>query len=102
MSVREADSSPVSSAAGVRDEYIRPLVGVSCCMREIAGAFFHTVLDKYLVAITDYADCDVVLLPALGDRLFGGRLDSQQFLKRLDGVVLTGARTMIEPSRYGA
>jgi putative glutamine amidotransferase len=41
------------------------------------------------------------LIPALGDIGSHGRLDLQGILWRLDGVLLTGGKSMIEPWRYG-
>lgn len=79
----------------------RPLVGVSANTREIAGVPFHTVLDKYLLALTDHAGCDAVLIPALGDVNRAGRLDLEQVIDRLDGILLTGARSMVRPVEYG-
>ncbi|QPQ93349.1 gamma-glutamyl-gamma-aminobutyrate hydrolase family protein [Burkholderia glumae] len=80
---------------------IRPLVGVSCCTREISGAIFHTVLQKYLIALSEYSRCDTVLIPALGGRDGAHATDLRHLIARLDGVLLTGGRSMVEPKHYG-
>ncbi len=80
---------------------IRPLVGVSCCTREISGAIFHTVLQKYLIALSEYSGCDSVLIPALGGRDGAHATDLRHLIARLDGVLLTGGRSMVDPEHYG-
>lgn len=85
----------------ISDHAKRPLVGVSCCKRTIGGGVFHTVLEKYLVALSDVSGCDVVLVPALRNMGSEGRLDLINILERLDGLLLTGARSMVDPKIYG-
>ena len=84
----------VTVAAGVR-----PIVGVSCCARMISDAPFHTVLDRYVDALDRFANCTALLIPARGDRLRPE--DHDTLLDRLDGVLLTGGRSMVGPEFYG-
>jgi len=79
----------------------RPLVGVSCCVREINGGQFHAVVDKYLLALLDHAGCMPLLVPAMGAALVEALL-LDHLLARLDGVLLTGGRSMVAPEYYGA
>jgi putative glutamine amidotransferase len=77
----------------------RPIVGVSCCSRLISGAIFHTVFEKYVEAVDRDAGCTPILIPAIGDRTAAGDLAS--ILSRLDGLLLTGGRSMVAPELYG-
>jgi putative glutamine amidotransferase len=73
----------------------RPLVGVIACRREVEGHPAHTVSDKYLAALRDHGLSPVVL-PVWQDAV------DLAPLARLDGLLLTGSHTNVEPTRYGA
>jgi putative glutamine amidotransferase len=72
-----------------------PLVGVSCCLRSLKGSPFHVVGEKYITAVLDCAQALPLLIPALGERL---PLDA--LIGRLDGLLLTGSPSNIEPAHY--
>lgn len=74
----------------------RPLIGVPCCTAIANDRPMHWAGEKYLVAISDAADALPVLLPALGEHI-----DAAELVERLDGLLLTGSRSNIEPIRYG-
>jgi putative glutamine amidotransferase len=74
----------------------RPLIGVPCCTAIANNRPTHWVAEKYLVAVTDAADALPMLLPAIADRA-----DINDIVSRLDGLLLTGSRSNIEPTRYG-
>jgi len=56
---------------------------------------FHMAGEKYLTAIAEGAGGIPVLLPALGDVL-----DIEEVLRHLDGIVLPGSPSNVEPHRY--
>jgi putative glutamine amidotransferase len=74
----------------------RPLIGVSCCTSLIHTRTSHWASEKYLVAVSDAADAMPVLIPACADRV-----ELTGLVSRLDGLLLTGSRSNIEPRRYG-
>jgi putative glutamine amidotransferase len=74
---------------------VRPLVGVSACIRDIEGRAFHAVADQYARAVVDGARCQPVLIPALRDAN-----DATVLLDRLDGLMLTGSPSNVEPHHY--
>ncbi|GHC95991.1 gamma-glutamyl-gamma-aminobutyrate hydrolase family protein [Novosphingobium pokkalii] len=74
----------------------RPLLGVSCCLRPGDAEPVHGVIDRYLRAPASHADADVVLVPALP-----GLTDWASLASRLDGLLLTGSPSNMEPWRYG-
>ncbi len=55
---------------------------------------FHCVGEKYIVAVAEAADAVPVLIPSLG----ADNLD--ELLARLDGILLTGSPSNVEPHRY--
>ena len=76
---------------------IRPLIGLSASVKTDADALsFHAVADPYIAAVVRGAGAVPVLLPALG-----GDLDVRETLARLDGLLLTGSVSNVEPLRYG-
>ena len=75
----------------------RPLVGVPACQKHIDGAPFHTAGNKYLTALTDAADVHPVVIPALGMTM---RQDPASLLARLDGLLITGSPSNVEPHHY--
>ncbi len=74
-----------------------PLIGVVADVRMIDGQPFHMAQDKYLAAIRDAADGFPVILPS-----FGATDELKTFLTELDGLLLTGSVSNVEPWRYGA
>jgi len=56
---------------------------------------FHCVGEKYLTALVEGAGAIPVLIPSLGDGL-----NLEQILSRLDGVLLTGSPSNVEPHHY--
>lgn len=73
----------------------RHLVGVIACRREVEGHSAHAVTDKYLSALRAYGMAPVVL-PVWQDAVDG------DLLGHLDGLLLTGSYSNVEPVRYGA
>ncbi|MGH6916572.1 MAG: gamma-glutamyl-gamma-aminobutyrate hydrolase family protein [Geminicoccaceae bacterium] len=73
-----------------------PLIGVPACLMVDEGFGFHRVGDKYVMAVLDGAGGLPLLIPALGPRL-----DHAALLERLDGLLVTGSRSNVEPHHYG-
>lgn len=74
----------------------RPLIGVICCKRRIGTDMFQAVAERYLDAMIRFAEVDAVLIPSLPEIQ-----DARRVLRRLDGVLLTGSPSNVEPGRYG-
>ena len=74
----------------------RPVVGIPACIKPIGVHDYHVVGRKYVDALALAAGCTPLLLPALGDAQ-----DNQQLLSLLDGLLLTGSASNVEPYRYG-
>lgn len=74
----------------------RPVLGVICCNRRIDGQPGQAVMTRYLEASLRYADAAGLLIPAMP-----GFFHSREVASRLDGLLLTGTPSNLEPSRYG-
>jgi putative glutamine amidotransferase len=74
----------------------RPVLGIICCTRMIGKASAQAVLDRYVTAAMKYADTNALLIPALPDLS-----DAGDIVARLDGLLLTGSPSNVEPQRYG-
>jgi putative glutamine amidotransferase len=68
-------------------------VGLPCCLRRDAEQPFHAVYNKYITAMAEGAGVTPVLIPALG-------APPVEILDRLDGLLLTGSPSNIEPHHY--
>lgn len=73
-----------------------PLIGIPVDVRQIDEQPFHAVGEKYVTAVADAAGGIPVLIPALGDRL---NLDD--LVRRLDGVLFTGSPSNVAVHHYG-
>jgi len=73
----------------------KPLVGIPADRRLLNLHFFHCVGEKYIRAVAEGAQALPVLLPSLGDPEF-----TSAVLDRLDGILLTGSPSNVEPHHY--
>jgi putative glutamine amidotransferase len=73
----------------------KPLIGIPADRRMLGKHPFHCVGEKYIAAVADGAGAIPVLIPSLGDGL-----DLDGILNRVDGVLLTGSPSNVEPHRY--
>ncbi|NNG05629.1 MAG: gamma-glutamyl-gamma-aminobutyrate hydrolase family protein [Inquilinus sp.] len=74
----------------------RPLVGIPCCTRMLDPHPFHVVGDKFIRAVAEGADALPLLIPALGDWY-----DPATLVDHLDGLLVTGSPSNVEPHHYG-
>ncbi|TWI52317.1 gamma-glutamyl-gamma-aminobutyrate hydrolase [Pseudomonas duriflava] len=72
-----------------------PLIGVTACTRQLGLHPFHIAGDKYLRAVVSGSGGLPMVIPALGDLIDPGAL-----LERLDGLLLTGSPSNVEPHNY--
>ena len=72
-----------------------PLIVLSACVREIDIHPFHVVGEKYLEAVRDGAGGFPLMLPSLAVNC-----DATEILARVDGLLLTGSPSNIEPHHY--
>jgi putative glutamine amidotransferase len=77
---------------------MKPLVGISCCTKQfgIFGMPNHAASDTYVRATDLVIGAVPVLIPANGPTA-----DIETLLDRLDGIILTGSRSNVQPSLYG-
>jgi putative glutamine amidotransferase len=74
----------------------KPVIGVPADRRVIDPHPFHLVGEKYITAIRDGADGVPLLIPALGSGI-----SPDDLLAAMDGILLTGSPSNVEPQRYG-
>ncbi len=73
----------------------KPVIGIPADRRQLDPHPFHMVGEKYATAIRDGADGLPFLIPALGDSI-----DTTTILQHVDGILLTGSPSNVEPHRY--
>jgi putative glutamine amidotransferase len=72
----------------------KPLIGIPADRRMLGPHPFHCVGEKYISAVAEAADAIPLVIPSLGSR----NLDD--VLERVDGILLTGSPSNVEPARY--
>jgi putative glutamine amidotransferase len=73
----------------------QPWVGLPCDRRMLGHHPFHAAGEKYIRAVVDGARCLPVLLPSLEPPLA-----LRELLAGLDGLLLTGSPSNVEPHHY--
>ena len=74
----------------------RPVLGVTCCTRRMGTEFAQAVINRYVAAAMQWGDVAALLVPALPDLMRATEVAS-----RLDGILLTGSPSNVEPAAYG-
>src|SRR4051794_14918427 len=72
-----------------------PVVGIPACLVAPEGYGFHQVGAKYVDGVIDGAGGLPLLIPAVG-----GRIDPDVLLDGLDGLLLSGSPSNVEPHHY--
>ncbi len=73
-----------------------PLVGIAACLRTINERPLHAVSERYTLAVVEACGSVPILLPAVGAAIEVSRL-----LDGLDGLLLPGSPSNVEPRHYG-
>lgn len=74
----------------------RPVAGIICCTRTVGTEPAQAVMNRYAVEAMRYADAASLLVPALPDLM-----RASEVAGRLDGLLLTGSPSNLDPSFYG-
>lgn len=75
----------------------RPVLGVIACNRVVDdGQAAQAVMTRYLDAAMAYADAAALLVPAMPELM-----RAREAAARLDGLLLTGTPSNLDPKRYG-
>ncbi|MDF9778308.1 gamma-glutamyl-gamma-aminobutyrate hydrolase PuuD [Pseudomonas baetica] len=74
---------------------LKPLIGVTACVKQIGLHPYHISGDKYLRAVSVAALGLPVVIPSLGDPT-----EIDDLLPQLDGLLLTGSPSNVEPFHY--
>jgi putative glutamine amidotransferase len=73
-----------------------PVIGISACMQQGPRGLQHIVRAQYVEAVVAGMGAVPVLLPAIGPTQ-----NIAALLSRIDGLVLTGSPSNVEPGEYG-
>jgi putative glutamine amidotransferase len=75
----------------------RPVLGIIACNRPVnTGEAAQVVMLRYLTSSLVYADAAGLLVPSLPELM-----SAREVAPRLDGLLLTGTPSNLEPARYG-
>lgn len=73
----------------------KPVIGVAADRRMVDPHPFHMAGEKYVQAVVDGSDGLPFIIPALGDLL-----DVDDIIANVDGLLLTGSPSNVEPYHY--
>ena len=73
----------------------KPVIGVLCC-NEVAQRPVQVVASRFVAPLSRVSGACVLLVPAIADAN-----DATTLVDHLDGLLLTGSRSNVAPSRYG-
>ena len=73
----------------------KPIIGITTCFEKQGAHDYHQTGDKYISAVINAVGGLPILIPAVGDKL---QID--QLLDTVDGLLLTGSYSNIEPHQY--
>ncbi len=74
----------------------RPVLGIIACNRTVGVETAQAVMNRYATAAMQYADCAALIIPSLPEYM-----RAEEVVGRLDGVLLAGTPSNVEPARYG-
>jgi len=74
----------------------RPVLGVISCNRTVENQAAQTVMNRYLTSALKYSDAASLLVPAMPELMH-----AKEVAPRLDGILLTGTPSNLDPQRYG-
>jgi putative glutamine amidotransferase len=74
----------------------RPVLGVISCNRAVDHQDAQVVMTRYLNSALAYADAAALLVPAMPKLM-----QAREVAPRLDGLLLTGTPSNLDPKRYG-
>lgn len=74
----------------------RPVAGIICCTRIVGVEPAQAVMNRYVAGALTHADCAGLLVPSMPSLMKASEVAS-----RLDGLLLTGSPSNLQPGRYG-
>jgi putative glutamine amidotransferase len=74
----------------------RPVLGFTCCRRSVGAENAQAVMERYLHGVSPHVDAIPMLVPSLPQLM-----DAEEVMRRLDGILLTGSPSNLQPARYG-
>jgi putative glutamine amidotransferase len=79
----------------------RPILGFICCRRTLTVGGWpdpaQAVMERYIRGIAPHVGAIPLLIPSLPELV-----DTEAVMARLDGLLLTGSPSNMEPARYGS
>ena len=75
---------------------MRPVLGIIACNRTVGTEQAQAVMNRYADAAMRHADAAALIVPAMP-----GLMRADEVAGRLDGLLLTGSPSNVEPTRYG-
>lgn len=75
---------------------MRPVAGIICCTRTVGIEPAQAVMNRYVANAMRYADAAALLVPSMPELM-----KAAEVAARLDGLMLTGSPSNMDPALYG-
>ncbi|KQY27639.1 gamma-glutamyl-gamma-aminobutyrate hydrolase [Caulobacter sp. Root487D2Y] len=75
---------------------MRPVAGIICCTRTVGIEPAQAVMNRYVANAMKYADAAALLVPSMPELM-----KASEVAGRLDGLMLTGSPSNLDPALYG-
>lgn len=75
---------------------VRPLIAVPTDVKSFENYIWHCAPEQYLAAAIDVAEVTPLLVPS-----FGAKMDADAILDGVDGLLVTGSKSNVNPELYG-
>jgi putative glutamine amidotransferase len=75
---------------------LKPVIGIMACNRLVGTENAYAVMERYARAATVFGDCLALLIPPQADGFAAATIAA-----RLDGLLLTGSPSNVDPQHYG-
>jgi putative glutamine amidotransferase len=75
---------------------VRPVAGIICCTRTVGIEPAQAVMNRYVASAMAFADAAALLIPSMPQYM-----RALDVAGRLDGLLLTGSPSNLDPSAYG-
>ena len=74
----------------------RPVAGIICCTRTVGIEPAQAVMNRYVASAMAYSDAAALLIPSMPEHM-----RASDVAGRLDGLLLTGSPSNLDPAVYG-
>jgi putative glutamine amidotransferase len=93
---KRSNNAPSAGSKYFMAKVSRPLIAVPTDVKPFENYVWHSAPEQYLAAAIDVAEVTPLLVPS-----FGAKMDLDSILDSVDGLLVTGSKSNVNPELYG-